>query len=80
MASTNVSINFSFDGKVYAGLALSEGVGIDIVADPFGSGRQLLSFPFCSVYPAGLFWDAVSAIEINAEPAQCYLVLYPDEG
>jgi len=78
MSITNVSAAFSYKGKVYAGLSLMPGVGIDLVRDPFGSGRLLLTFPFCSEYPQGIFWDTTSAIELGDDPAQGYLVLEPD--
>ncbi len=74
----NVTVSFSHKSHHYNGIALSDGVGFELIDAPCGVQRQLLKFTNCANAPTGIIWDGVTAVDDKSAPVPAYLLLKPD--
>lgn len=77
MNAINITVPFLFNGVHYAGLSIHNGVDFELVDAPCGAGRQLIKLIGTEIYPDGIFWDAVSAVNANEPAHPLYLQVVP---
>lgn len=75
----NISAKFSHKGHSYDGVTLHAGVDFSLVDAPCGAARQMCSFSNCEDAPTGIFFDTVSAVEIDEAANPHYLQLKAGE-
>lgn len=75
--AVNITVPCNHNSKHYAGVALHDGVGFELIDAPCGQGRQLIAFNNCKDAPSGIFWDGVSGIGDKSPAVKEYLQLTP---
>lgn len=74
----SISVAFCFAGKRYDGVALRDGVTMELVDAPCGIQRQLLQFGNTANPPTGIIWDGATNVDDkSSETPPGYLTLKP---
>jgi hypothetical protein len=77
MNAVNITVPFLHNGVHYAGLSIHNGVDFELIDAPCGAGRQLIKLIGAEIYPDGIFWDAVSAVNADEPAHPLYLQIVP---
>lgn len=75
MPCINISVKFTWRSYTFDGVTLHPGVSLDLTDAPCGPARQMLVFDGAPAAPTGIFFDAVTSIDVDAPPVPHYLQL-----
>ena len=73
----NITVALSHKGKSYKGIAVLNGVTLELVDTPCGLGGKLLSFGNTADAPTGVLFQGVTCIDDTSTAAEGYLQLKP---